>query len=248
MRIDHTQGCGGARGLGVNQLPDSALARLSRQSGVSVYGIDLQPLLGEVDRLVDTLDDDEKSRAQQLRLPEVRGQFIARRWWRKQVLASHLAIEANTIRIAHDHLGKPTIIAPDGAHTWGFSTSHSRGQAVMVIAEHRPIGIDIACPDVRMTEFDTERHFMSPSELDEHQRLPRSRRIENFFRIWTRKEAVLKALGTGLSLDPRLFDVHSDAVTISPAVLRNPASPRFHVWTSLTEVGHLISLAAGMNT
>jgi 4'-phosphopantetheinyl transferase len=51
------------------------------------------------------------------------------------------------------------------------------------------------------------KHFFSPPELAALQALSPVLRTEAFFRLWTRKEAFLKALGEGLTRAPRRFAV-----------------------------------------
>lgn len=90
--------------------------------------------------------------------------------------------------------GKPFI-----EHGPCFSVSHSRQYAVLAVSDGE-IGIDIEMhmnPDERIAKrcfSDDEQAFAKMS-------------TENFLRIWTAKEAVLKFIGTGFSWPPKNFSV-----------------------------------------
>lgn len=83
---------------------------------------------------------------------------------------------------------------PQGA--WHWSMAHTSRYAAAVIAKE-PVGIDI--------ERIRPRHADSPAEIAaaEEWALFGDRSWETFFDIWTAKEAVLKAVGIGISGLPR---------------------------------------------
>ncbi len=80
-----------------------------------------------------------------------------------------------------------------------FSISHSRRYSVLAVSENE-IGIDIEMhegPNEKLCKrcfTEEEQKFVGLSE-------------ENFLRLWTAKEAVLKFLGTGFSYAPKNFSV-----------------------------------------
>ena len=80
-----------------------------------------------------------------------------------------------------------------------FSISHSRRYSVLAVSEN-DIGIDIEMHEA-LNEHIARRCFTE--EEQEFSKLS----TENFLRIWTAKEAVLKFLGTGFSFSPKNFSV-----------------------------------------
>ncbi len=69
-------------------------------------------------------------------------------------------------------------------------------------------GVDIELRDRRLPDTRAlARSVLSPAELDALDRSPRGERDALFLRAWTRKEAVLKAMGVGLSMPTTGFDV-----------------------------------------
>lgn len=80
-----------------------------------------------------------------------------------------------------------------------FSISHSGKYAVLAVSKNN-IGIDI--------EVKTEANEnVAKRCFSEEEQVFAKMSTENFFRIWTAKEAVLKFLGTGFSFSPKNFSV-----------------------------------------
>ena len=102
----------------------------------------------------------------------------------------------NAIAIATDTYGRPMLAARAG--DLEFNLSHS-GDAVLVGVSLHPLGVDIELVrDVPDFLEIAKRHF-APSEVEELLRLAPEQRCESFYVTWTRKEALVKALGLGLS-------------------------------------------------
>lgn len=99
--------------------------------------------------------------------------------------------------------GKPVLQHPS-LHT---SRSYAGGMLAVAVSTAGPVGVDVE--QVSGTAFDGFAEVaLAPDERDG---TPSERT-----RAWTRKEAVLKARGTGLSVDPRTVDVRRDRVPGRP--------------------------------
>jgi phosphopantetheine--protein transferase-like protein len=100
-----------------------------------------------------------------------------------------------------------------------FNLSHSHGLAAYAIARGREVGVDV---EMVRPDFATRRiaeQFFSRTEVESLRSLPREHQTGAFFVCWTRKEAHIKALGRGLSIDLASFDV-SLRPEERPALLR----------------------------
>lgn len=98
--------------------------------------------------------------------------------------------------------GKPFL--KGGPH---FSVSHCGDRFVIAVCADSPVGVDVE-NSARSADFDAlSRRVMCRGELEEFSRLGATERRAFFIRIWTAKEAALKAAGTGFRGGPRLFDV-----------------------------------------
>lgn len=89
-----------------------------------------------------------------------------------------------------------------------FNISHSGKYVVCALSDEGPIGIDVE--EVRDINIDNFRQVWT---VNEWKRLNKSFYVNReFFYLWTRKEAVIKADGQGLSIELESIDVSSDRV------------------------------------
>lgn len=109
------------------------------------------------------------------------------------MLRSVLKITSDGDVIYNEH-GKPYL-----EHGPCFSISHSGGIAVLAVSEDG-IGADIE--KLRTPNMRIVKRFFSEEEA-----VPAMLSPKSFTRLWTRKEAVLKLLGTGLSVSPKKINL-----------------------------------------
>lgn len=102
--------------------------------------------------------------------------------------------------------GKP-FLAPSHGGGWQFSVSHSGNRVVMAVAKGTPLGVDVEenRPDLAIDLLAEEA--LTPSEAESLTQYPVADRTEAFLAMWTRKEAVLKSTGQGLSIPLKSFCV-----------------------------------------
>lgn len=114
------------------------------------------------------------------------------------LLSAYACCEPASLAFGKNRFGKPFLRSENGRSPLQFSMSHSRETVCVAIAMDRAIGLDIeyvdpvfAWPEVAEAVFscDEQRHLAA---------LPEHERLSAFFRLWTQKEAWLKAEGTGL--------------------------------------------------
>ena len=87
-----------------------------------------------------------------------------------------------------------------------FNVSHSGKHGLIAIAPKGRLGVDI---EERTDRRDFDRLIEAAFGPDEQTDLKRERasgNVQLFYKLWTVKEALIKALGTGLSLDPATFE------------------------------------------
>ena len=89
-----------------------------------------------------------------------------------------------------------------------FNISHSGNMAICCATLNGKIGVDIE--QVQPIDFDDYKDYFNPNEWDEI--LNAGDKTEAFFKFWTRKEAVLKAAGTGFYTPLLDIDVAADHV------------------------------------
>ncbi|HEX6591913.1 MAG TPA: 4'-phosphopantetheinyl transferase superfamily protein, partial [Moraxellaceae bacterium] len=125
------------------------------------------------------------------RSPERQRSFLLSRLLLRKLLRPHLPSSSLIFKRAES--GRLFL---EEAQGWHFSLSHSAG-GIAAIACTQPCGIDIEVPRKASFESVASRYF-AEAEKKALQEAPTDQRVELFFRLWTLKEASVKALGEGL--------------------------------------------------
>lgn len=140
------------------------------------------------------LDEREHERGQRLRTTELQQRYFAAHTALRKVLGWRLNCLPDRLIFHHNAHGKPYL----AHHSFAFNLSHSGSHALIAMAEHGTVGVDLERRDpLRELDLMAEQVFAA-SELRFFCTLPASQRQHAFFIAWTRKEAALKALGLGL--------------------------------------------------
>lgn len=146
------------------------------------------------------LSADEIWRADAFVFEKDRRRFISGRGRLREILAAETGQAPENLRFDYDAGGKPHLGTGPV-----FNLSHSGGWAALVISPGPKIGLDIEAH--RPVEKAVAEHFFSDSEQRALRELSEDVWLAGFFRCWTRKEAYLKACGTGLWCPLNSFDV-----------------------------------------
>lgn len=143
------------------------------------------------------LTAEEQQKASRFKMERVRQQFIAARTQLRQVLAGYLDVAPLDVRLSHEPSGKPVLHPSHGAELH-FNVSHSECLGVFAVTRRGRIGVDVERQrDIPNTDMLVER-FFTARERGLFRALPEHERLPAFFRAWTRKEAILKAVGLGV--------------------------------------------------
>jgi len=195
---------------------------------VHVWAAALDVADDDVARLADLLSPDECDRARRFVFERDRRRFLCARGTLRLILASYLQMRPREITFIYSSRGKPSLA---GAHDLRFNVAHSDGLLVAGVTRVCEIGVDVEL--IRPME-DAEaiaNRFFSEHEASGLRALRASEQNGAFFNLWTRKEALLKATGEGLS--ESLNQVEVSFLAGNPA--RVIGMPRNHVpadrWT-----------------
>lgn len=162
------------------------------------------------ERLQSVLAQDERQRAARFHFDRDRHRYITGRAGLRHILAHYLAIEARHVAFRYDTTGKPELNLASGTPSVRFNLSHTRNQALLAITRGRRIGTDIEAIDAQRPRLTEIAATFSTSEQAALAALAPHDRVAGFFRCWARKEAFLKALGTGIGSELARFSVSID--------------------------------------
>jgi 4'-phosphopantetheinyl transferase len=164
------------------------------------------------------LSVDEKLRADR-RLPgRVRDEFVVGRSCLRVLLANNLEISPLDISFRENDYGKP-MLAEMGSRLW-FNLSHSHGIILITLSREGEVGIDAEHVDLSKDVMELAPSVLTPNELREWNALSvQEAKQFSFYGKWTRKEAVVKADGRGLSVSFTDFYVPSEASTEVPVAI-----------------------------
>jgi 4'-phosphopantetheinyl transferase len=174
------------------------------------------------------LSEDERERALRLIIPSKRRQSVRARAALRHVLAGYLPdSDPRGLRFEYGEHGKPTLVQA-GAPTFNLSHSHELGLlGVVVDNPDLRLGVDIEHARPGRAFEAIAEHFFTDEEAAWLASLGPEQCASGFYRMWTHKEAYLKALGTGLSFSSRGFSLAVDA---EPATLRSTSWPGDRPW------------------
>ncbi|RVB77901.1 4'-phosphopantetheinyl transferase superfamily protein [Mesorhizobium sp. M6A.T.Cr.TU.014.01.1.1] len=157
------------------------------------------------------LNEEERRRAEGLRLERDRRRFVATRGQLRRVLASKLGISPSDVELEYGRLGKPHLSHRMPARDLRFSVSRSGDVAVVALSTRQEVGVDIEAVLPVPEEDEIAALCFSASEYGSYTALGPEDRLEGFLRRWTRLEAISKALGCGLG-QPLSWDERDWAV------------------------------------
>ena len=161
------------------------------------------------------LDAQERSRREKFLYPRPRREFTLCRAALRSLLCRELGCGNAELSFGTAKFGKPFARVGGIPAPVAFNVSHSGRHGLIALA---PEGLIALAPEGRIgvdvEERSTKRNLDGCIRLvfapEERTALEKSRgreRVELFYRLWTLKEAAIKAVGAGLSIDPAGFEI-----------------------------------------
>jgi 4'-phosphopantetheinyl transferase len=180
-------------------------------------------------RVESLLSPSETLCASRFHFREDRNMYVAAHGLARLVLSRHLGLRPESLFFVTGEKGKPAL-APGGVPVdLRFNLAHSGCVVLMALAEGREVGIDVERIRQDFPVDGIALRFFSPAESSAIGAYPRESRAKVFFSCWTRKEAVLKARGTGL-VDLDSFDVPVSEAPVTELAIP-PALGDMRPWT-----------------
>jgi len=176
------------------------------------------PISGDL-ATVEILSPAERTRASKFRSDVDRTRFLQRRAALRVILAEYLGVTPREVEYSVNEFGKPAVIAPQALAGLSFNTSHSEAVSLIAVARSGRIGVDVEQLRPLVEAESIASHFFAANEAAAFTALEPRDRVEGFFNAWTRKESIVKAVGSGLSIPLDTFEV-SLRPGEPPAILR----------------------------
>ncbi len=185
----------------------------------------------DVAKFDSVLSPDQRTRAQRMRVAEKRQQYIIAQGLTRILLGKVLDADPKALRFDRGPKGKPYLGGSFANAGIQFNMTHTSHLALVAMTLNRELGIDVERIRENLQWQRLAQRYFSPLEYRSYSSLPKGVGLRAFFTCWTRKEAVLKAIGTGLGGGLGSFDVSVDP-DAPPALLGTRWNGRFHGdWT-----------------
>jgi 4'-phosphopantetheinyl transferase len=159
------------------------------------------------------LDAEELIRADRYHFAADRNIYIAAHALARFMLTEATGLPITTWRFVAGKFGKPALTSEFSTLNLHFNISHTRGLAACAIA-NRQIGVDVERFDAGIN-LNLAQNYFAPEEIQILDITPSSQRVQTFFRLWSLKEAYIKATGDGLSRPLNSFSFSLDPIGIT---------------------------------
>jgi 4'-phosphopantetheinyl transferase len=171
-----------------------------------IWVVELSVAEGSLVAYYGLLSKDERNRAARFKFNKDRNKYIICRGALRELSAKYLKMNPKEIVFEYSEFGKPKFTHKTSVR---FNVSHSGDFALIGFIENHSIGVDIELIKYDFDVLEIAHNFFSRKEMEALQGMPINLQHIGFFRCWTRKEAFIKAEGSGLS-----FPLNSFAVSI----------------------------------
>lgn len=141
----------------------------------------------------------EWERARRFRFEIHRDRYVRGRGVMRGLLGQRLDRDPTGLRLGEGSRGKPSLVDDPT----GFNLSHSEGLAVFALGSVSGLGVDIERYDRRVDHAGLGRRCFRETEISWVEGFGPEGRHLGFFRVWTAKEARMKATGEGFQLAPQ---------------------------------------------
>ena len=175
----------------------------------TVLHVDLTPHAAREAEAWAWLDEEEQARWQRYQHDGPRRRFALCRAALRAVLCRQLDCRNEQLEFGASEHGKPYAVVQGVAAPVSFNVSHSGAHGLITFAAAGRLGVDV---EERRAPRDLDGLISSVLGPDEQAELALARggrKLRLFFNFWTIKEALIKALGLGLSLDMSQFEIPS---------------------------------------
>ena len=145
------------------------------------------------------LDEDERARAARFVRQEDRTRYLLAHGGLRALLARYTGLAPAALKFQTGTVGKPALLDQQGGpHALRFNLSHSHGRMLIAVAQEQEVGVDLEEMRDRVDVAKLAERFYASSEYRELLAHSGFDQVQQFYRYWVAKEAVLKGQGVGI--------------------------------------------------
>ena len=244
----HVRGAASLYGFALNSLERmTGKSRAASPASLDAFRIVVRYLVttqltaSDIERLGQVLSPDERARSERFAFEKNRRDYVAAHALLRQTLSQCADVTPDKWAFEAEPSGKPRI----SGGPLSFSLSHTDGCVACVVANRRPVGIDVECQG-RAIDPGTADYFLAEEEQAAVGRTtPASSDETGALVLWTLKEAFLKATGDGLTRPPNsfAFRIRDGSVTLVPPPGIDRAAWRFELFRPTAEHCAAVAIA-----
>lgn len=180
---------------------------------IHVWSTDLAIGRAQEEANASLLSPAEMARANRFLFPIHKRRFIASHAALREIIGLYLNLPPDKIVYQYGDHGKPSL-SDANFLPLQFNVTHSDELAVFAFTLNHPIGIDIEKIQETYNEAVAKRYF-TREENAALMHLPAQARVQGFYRLWARKEAIIKAIGKGLAIPLSSFSVSGSSTPVN---------------------------------
>ena len=155
-----------------------------------------------INEYLDLLTIEEQAKAQSFFFRKDQNRYVITRAILKKLLAMYLnVISPRCICFKQTNYGKPYLVDSINNENIKFNISHSNDCVVFAFTKNIDVGVDIEYIDKNLVIEEIIEYCCTELEKNQLNELPYNHRYYYFYKLWVLKEAIVKALGLGLSFD-----------------------------------------------
>ncbi len=175
--------------------------------GATILHVDLTPDAEREARALSLLDDDEGTRWRRFLSERARREYALCRAALRVSLCDRLGCEDRALSFGYGEHSKPFAVLNGRRARIGFNVSHSGRHGLIVLGALDCLGVDV---EERVAQRDLEGIgglVYGPAERRSLAIATGDDKVHLFYRLWSMKEALIKAIGAGFSLSPSRFEI-----------------------------------------
>jgi 4'-phosphopantetheinyl transferase len=163
---------------------------------IDIWQGDLEAHQGVIEAYSALLSQSERLRMDGIKHNSSRNNYVLVRIVLRELLAAYVQIEPQSLQFEQAEFGKLRLIG----YPIYFNLSHSANKLVIAVANRDHIGVDIEAVKLRKNMFELARGVLSTTEFVAWASLEYADQLMQFYALWTKKEAFVKAVGRGIAL------------------------------------------------